>query len=393
MTKESTLKPIIIDGFSMHVTNVNDLFIQPFQEFVYMEEETNKDNPKPSVEVDMKKANKTPENASTLDKVKAWFAKVWRMFTTWVAKIAQNIKDAFSKNYASQIKYVNSNKELNDKIKESIAKGEFKPTIKDWPTYHIPIKEIIANCENKKLQPIIEKHLNAEEPINPKAIKEEYYPKNENGGSMVVDYSIDEILDSLIQEFGIVLEADENKDKNADKPKSKTEANLRNFFLYGKYNPDHTVTNQLTDGLWEDLVNNIINCEKAITIGITGMQKDIKECSDWINKKFQEVSAQQSSEEGGEGTTNSNPSKITPDLVKSYAELVQTISNEYLVNFANTMQKEFFVKSYNLYRDMVNAYKNTNGQYNTDQPQQTTQTNTQTNPQTETPTSAEQQSV
>jgi hypothetical protein len=370
MTKESTLKPIIIDGLSMRATNINDLFIQPFQEFVYMEEETNKDNPKPSVEVDMKKANKTPENASTLDKVKAWFAKVWRMFTTWLAKIGQNIKDAFSKNYASQIKYVTSNEKLNNEIKDAIANGKFNPTIKDWPKYQIPLDKINTNSNEKNLKSIIEKHLEANESVNSKQIKLEYYPID----GQYIEYSIDEILDSLIQEFDIVLEEDTPKDNKL----SETAKHLQNFFLYGECIPTETVTNQLSDGLWTDLVNNIINCEKAITIGITGMQKDISECSKWLDQKFKEVSAQSNDEGETTNNTRNTQSKVTPDLVKSYAEIVQQISNEYLINFANTMQKEFFVKCYNLYRDMVNAYKNTNGEYNVQQTETPTDTSTQT---------------
>lgn len=366
MSQQSTLKPTVINGLSIHTTNINDLFIQPFQEFVYMEEDTNKDNPKPSVEVDMKKANKTPDNASTLEKVKAWFAKVWRMFTTWLAKIGQNIKDAFSKNYASQIKYVTSNEKLNNEITDAIKNGKFNPTIKDWPKYQIPLKKIIENSNQKNLKSIIEKHLEANESVNSTQIKIEYYPID----GQFIEYSIDEILDSLIQEFDIVLEEDTSKDNK--QKLSKTAKHLQNFFLYGQCIPTETVTNQLSYDLWTDLVKNITNCEKAITIGITGMQKDISECSKWLDQKFKEVSAQANAEGETTNNTGTTQSKVTPDLVKSYAEIVQEISNEYLINFANTMQKEFFVKCYNLYRDMVNAYKNTNGEYNV---QQSTQPN------------------
>lgn len=369
MIQQLTLKPITIDGLSMHVTNVNDLFIQPFQEFVYMEEDNNnKENPKPSVKVDMKQANKVPDNASTLDKLKAWFAKVWRMFTTWLAKIGQNIKDAFSKNYASQIKYVTSNEKLNNEITEAIKNGKFNPTIKDWPKYQIPLKKIIENSNQKNLKSIIEKHLEANESVNSNQIKIEYYPID----GQYIEYSIDEILDSLIQEFDIVLEEDTSKDNK--QKLSKTAKHLQNFFLYGQCIPTETVTNQLSYDLWIDLVKNITDCEKAITIGITGMQKDISECSKWLDQKFKEVSTQSNAEGETTNNTGNTQSKVTPELVKSYAEIVQEISNEYLINFANTMQKEFFVKCYNLYRDMVNAYKNTNGEYNVQQTQTPTDT-------------------
>lgn len=376
---QQILEPISIDGLTLRASDINLMLVQPFQEFVYMEEDNNnKENPKPSVKVDMKQANKVPDNASTLDKVKAWFAKVWRMFTTWLAKIGQNIKDAFSKNYASQIKYVTSNEKLNNEIKDAIKDGKFNPTIKDWPKYQIPLQKIIENSNQKNLKSIIEKHLGANESVNSKQIKIEYYPID----GQYVEYSIDEILDSLIQEFDIVLEEDTPKD---NKPKlSETAKHLQNFFLYGNCMPTETVTNQLSDGLWTDLVQNITDCEKAITIGITGMQKDISECSKWLDQKFKEVSAQSNTEGETTNNTGNTQSKVTPQLVQSYAEIVQEISNEYLINFANTMQKEFFVKCYNLYRDMVNAYKNTNGEYNVQQ-------NTQQNPnattqQTQTPT-------
>lgn len=372
MTKELTLKPIVIDGLSMHVTNVNDLFIQPFQEFVYMEEETNKDNPKPSVEVDLKNANKSPDNASNWDKAKNWVKTMLRRFIAWVGKIAQNIKDAFSKNYTSQIKYVGGNKQLNDQIGDAIQSGKFKPTIKDWPKYHIPLQDIVTHSQNANLKDIIDKAIDSGKNINTLDIKQAYYPKALTG-KITNEYSIDQILDDLIQEFGIVMEDGEQKKdgENSEQKLSNTGKMLQKYFLYGDPNPTETITNQLDKSIWDDLVNNILNCEKAITIGIEAMRKDIDACAKDLQQRIENVP--KPPEEGNnERPSGKDNDPNDPNYLQQFANLVKDISNEYLINFANTMQKEFFVKSYNLYRDMVQAYKNTNGEYNV---QQSTQPN------------------
>ena len=58
---------------------------------------------------------------------------------------------------------------------------------------------------------------------------------------------------------------------------------------------------------------------------------------------------------------------------KKCQELVntlQSISNEYCLNFANTMQHEVFEVSYKLYCDTVKQYKNSNGNLSAKTPQQ-----------------------
>ena len=356
--------PVMIGGVPVSVTNTTRLFLQPFQEFVYTEAD---DNGAPKVEVD-KNAGKPPADAKWYEHAKAFLSKILRQFITWLGKIGQSIRDKFSKNYASQIKYVGGNQRLNQEIEKAIGDGSFKPTITNWPLYKVPIDEIVQN--QKKIMDIIQPYIDKKTPVDQVKlqIKKDYYP--------------DKVSAVITESF--VMEEEAPKQEEQKKGISENAKKLQNYFLYGTPTPTQTTTDQLSPGLWKDLVDNILNCDKAIDLGVRRIVDDLQKAGQALQKDVDNLKydAQQDREtasntEQGAGAGLMDERAVNKEdaarTLQGYVDLItKEISNEYFINFANTMQQEFFVKSYNLYKDMVNAYKNTKGLFEQQQPQQQT---------------------
>jgi hypothetical protein len=334
----------------------------------------------------IQQANPTVDkNADTFEKVKQWCVNMIRKFVTWIKGTLQKVAEKFSRNYSAQINYVVKNKALNDEIGSN---PNFNPAIKNWPNFHIPLSKL----QEMNITKLISDELKNEDfnqIATGAAFKKKFYPQE---------------FASVITE-SYVMEAEAGKadpapavpgdDKKKDAPITIA---LRNFFLYGKINPtvDEMFNNDWKRGaVWKDLCETIENCNKAISIGIDYMSKDLEDASNQLKAKIDELNTAASDKrQEADAIEKRRDRKAVrkeadgiDEKAKKYQELlntIQSISNEYCLNFANTMQHNVFELSYKLYCDTVKQYKISGGNLSA-QAQQTSQLNQQNQAQAQTP--------
>ena len=331
---------------------------------------TTSDGPNPQVVAS--EGPKVDQSAASSEKVKQFLKNLLNKFKGWIQNVIQTVSEKFTKNYQSQINYVAKNKVLNEEIAGALG-STFKPTVQDWPKYHIPLDKIT----NMKLSTIIEKYTTGEfrdKDINPVEIKQAFYPEE---------------MKTLITESYYVQESEETQNgnnnngsnENTTKELTKNQKMLKNFFLFGKPAPSHDEcwTNTLDGNLWLDTCDNITNCSKAIGVGIKAISNDFKNTLVELQKSVSnlETSAKEEIERGREAKQNEDmdqrvvSGKIVGNIkrrqkrIQDLIKVVTDISNEFGVGFAETMQQAFFVTSYNLYKDIVFEYRKTGGETGT----------------------------
>lgn len=317
------------------------------------------DDKTPSVQ----QANPTVDkNANTFEKIKQWCSIMVRKFKTWIKNVFQKISEKFSKQYSAQINYVTSNDALNKEIESN---ENFKPAIKNWPAYKIPLTQIKDMRIYKLVEEELQKVAN-----NPNTIvtgvefKKKFYPQ---------------ALSNLVTESYVMEAENETSQQTSDGNKqedSPFKTALKNFFLYSNPNPsDQEKYNQTwTSEVWKDLYETLENCNKAISIGINEMKDDLDKSIDAIQKKIEGLKDTENGQNQAGSTNLADGAKARADKLQELLKTVQSISNEYCLNFAETMQKNVFETSYRLYCDTVKQYKNSNGNLN---PQMQNQTQTQ----------------
>lgn len=160
---------------------------------------------------------------------------------------------------------------------------------------------------------------------------------------------------------------------------------LSNYFLYGDTEAPDTAK-ELTKDLWDDLIDNLTNADKALEIVAKSTAQDLNKAVGMLKERVESIQSRMKNAtrdvEGGSDFMNQtmggslpNNSAIlesewnTMDLAKyqSLLKSVMEISNEYTVGFANALQRKFYLVSYNLYRDTVTVFK---GQYHTKEAKQ-----------------------
>lgn len=403
MVKEINFEKIPID---LHYAT--EMYAQPFQEFdmYYLEEDNsassnNKDggirDSKVTVSTHENVKKQAENNGIKLDIGKK-LSMLLKRFVTWLANAKQKIVETFTRNFNAQIKYVEKNAELNKEIKEAIASGKFKPKVENFPIFHIPLKEIESHAENvpKRLKIYHDPGWEHTVPPDIDIIRAAIYPdavikyddtntpknglpKNES----FVYHKTD--IDYWAMEQNEEIQENQTSDLNAEKRKKR----LQEYFLFGKVSEngegldaDSHYTNELTDNLWEDTCNNILNANKAIELGMKGICDALKSEASTLDKKVTDEEnkekAAQANADANQGNTQATTKneKTGETLLKRCQDMSKAliqVSNEYAVGFANTMQELFFKKCYNLYKDIVTEYKNVKDTFNQQQPDQQTQ--------------------
>ena len=337
----------------------------------------------------IQQANPTVDkNANTFEKVKQWCSNMLRKFVAWIKSTLQKVAEKFSRNYSAQINYVVKNKTLNDEIGNN---GNFRPAIKNWPNYHIPLSKL----KEMNLTTLIENELKqpTDQIATGAAFKKKFYPQ--------------EFAEYITESYVMEAETDQapSTPGNDEKKEAPITKALQNFFLYGKTKPTEQdmYNDTWSSTVWNDLCETIENCNKAISIGINDMSKDLEDASNKLKAEIDKLNTSAADKREEADKIKAERGKEASSLIrgeargneeaaKKYQEMVntlQSISNEYCLNFANTMQHKVFEVSYKLYCDTVKQYKISGGNLSA-QTQQTPQ-QPQT-PQPETPaTQAAQQ--
>lgn len=403
MVKELNFEKIPID---LHY--VTEMYAQPFQEFdmYYLEEDNsassnNKDGGIRDSKVTIsthENAKKQAENNGIKLDIGKKLSMLLKRFVTWLANAKQKIAETFTRNFNAQIKYVEKNAELNKEIKEAIASGKFKPKVENFPIFHIPLKEIESHAENvpKRLKIYHDPGWEHTVPPDIDIIRAAIYPDAvikyddtntpKNGLSKNESFAYHKAeIDYWTMEQNEETQENRTSDLNAEKRKKR----LQEYFLFGKVSEngegldaDSHYTNELTDNLWEDTCNNILNANKAIELGMKGICDALKSEASTLDKKVTDEENKEKAAQANADTNQGNTQATTKNektgetLLKRCQDMSKAliqVSNEYAVGFANTMQELFFKKCYNLYKDIVTEYKNVKDTFNQQQPDQQTQ--------------------
>jgi hypothetical protein len=135
---------------------------------------------------------------------------------------------------------------------------------------------------------------------------------------------------------------------------------IKNYLLFGDINGGK-IADKLTDEIWIDLINNIVDSGKALETFMKATIADNKQTiallKTMVDKSEKELSNM--SEQITDDDISEKYLKVQKKFFK-YKDLLTSIieiSNEYELVFANCMRIDFYKTSYQLYRDTVSIYK------------------------------------
>ena len=342
------------------------------------------------------KANVTIQDTSDGKKAKAFLqkarhflSKIVNGFITWVQNVLSKAGFKFAENHKQEIDYVTKNTTMNQEITQAIQNGQFKPTIENWPVYNIPLEKIVKNKLSDIVKAWIAEPRDANHQGNPTiiGIKKEFYPveirdkiveekkaqtKTEFAEMMLRDKISEYILENETSPTTVPSNST-NQSTNkivADKTNNENEsANvklIKNFFLFGTADQPKPAT-ELTANLWNDLINNITNTEKALNIFLKFVVEDNNQAMKLIKPKVDELQ-KQIDQQNATNTASDRELETKFQFYNTILSAVTSISNEYQSAFVNCMQTNFYRVSYKLYRDVISAYKQTKGSFQQQQP-------------------------
>jgi hypothetical protein len=313
-------------------------------------------------------------------------------FSGWVtdglAKVPQKFVDA----HKAELDWVSKHSDLNNKIAASIG-HDFNPHVENWPLYNIPINDIKAAAG--KIPEIVTELKNSNDEVNIISVKKRFYSKiGANSGLSNIEVNGHE-------------GSKENKNMTAE------EKAVTNWILYSNVNPTNTTTNQLTSDNWTDLIKNISESPKAIKEAIDAISNGFKKAAEDIDKEIKTINdakpvqdyaydgdiseydyyaeannnqtppAEKS--DNAQGQNSCNASQPDGDAkVKKLTTIfngLTDLSKVFGSSVAKVLNENFYRTCYNLYRDMVTAYQQSNGKF-TDQQAETNNTTEANNAET-----------
>lgn len=320
-----------------------------------------------------------------LAKGKEFLKQMVHKFSGWVtdglAKVPQKFVDA----HKAELDWVSKHSDLNNKIAASIG-NDFNPHVENWPLYKIPIQDIKAAAN--KIPTIVTELKNSNDPVDMTSVKNKFYSKiGQDSGLSNIEVSGHE-------------GSKENKNMTAE------EKAVTNWILYSNVNPTNTTTNQLTSDNWTDLIKNISESPKAVKEAIDAISNGFKKAAEDIDKEIKTITDAKpvqeyaydgdiseydyyvemenadknnqtppAAEEQKSGNTSAKPN--APQDGDAKVKKLTTIFNGltdlskvFGSSVAKVLNEKFYRTCYNLYRDMVTAYQQSNGKF-TDQQTET----------------------
>lgn len=360
-----------------------------YNEYFLMEDGNTNNTEKPVVTV-TQKANNTLNDANSTVKQKAaayaskskdWIRQMIQKFAGWINDVLAKAPMNFINNHKAEMDWVKNHNTLNEQVKSALSSGEFKPHVENWPLYKVPAKALTD--ETKSLTKIIKELETKPNEISIQTIKEKFYSQFEG-------------LD--VSGMMNLKNASEQKDRN----NTGEQKALTNWVLYGNSKPQQTTTNTIDDKVWTDLVSNIVEVGPALTKIGEHMKKDISACLDDVKNRLNAVQTKTESYEdditsygnpfmedgdqqpSSDSSSGGNGEKLSEKQLSDMFTAVQDISNVWCVGVQNAMDKRFYRTSYQLYKDVIAAYKQSNG--NGEQQPQQQQQQKQPDQQTQQPT-------
>lgn len=374
------------------------------------------DNTKPTVTVTNKDSVSNKGNSTgkqLFAKGKEFLKQSLTKFSGWVTDALAKVPQKFVDVHKAESNWITKHADLSSKIGTEIGSA-FSPHVENWPAYKIPLNELTS--ANVSIKNVIDKYVqNPSQNFDANTIRKEFY-------------------DQFPTLKGQIQVGDPNKEAEA----------ISNYVLYS--NPN--VTNdekflKLQPGdqaswqsAWNNLCNDIEKTPDALKTAAKKISDDLNQASKDVlgqvnklkenNKQNEQQKTESTSTNNTTtpttNTTNTatntnanNANSATPPVTKeSYVDSVNygdlfteadgtttgglseaqlttmnnaltELSKVWAVNTINALANKFYRTSYNLYRDLVNAYQQSGGKF-TDQQQQT-QNNTNN---AETPQTAEE---
>jgi hypothetical protein len=407
----------------------NESLVEAFDIDEYISEDG--ENNKPTVTV-ANADSASNQGKSTVKQVagkgREWLKQMVNKFVGWVTDTIAKVPQKFVDVHKAELDWVEKHDDLNREIAGALGKS-FNPHVENWPLYKVPFKALTDN--DKSLGNIIKQVDEGRIPANVKSIKEAFYNQyaGENGQP-----GLD--VTGALNAHG----ASDNKDRNVNGEINVITNYILYGDSHPKATTTNTVTgdnfNDLVSnikGAQQVMKGFAEKEEKDLRATTETMKKRLnasRSTSSWAEEFFvidddeipvygnpymeavegekpagggnnsgtgndasgggDSTSSQQTPPEqkkdGQQSTENQKPDQNQDENKKKQIEdtsqleamftACQDISRAWGVAGLNAINQTFYRTSYNLYRDMVNAYKQTKGEFqdqantNNNQPQQ-----------------------
>lgn len=277
----------------------------------------------------------TRNNQTVQGKINNASMKVGNMLSQLIRWINDTLAKApikFTTQHKLEITWVGNNKATNDQIKGALNSKNFNITVNNFPSYNINITEI-TNINTDPLTSI------------DTTMKSNIASNKSNAGDVATSL----FHDTLPAKLKAYLDKNPNADKDA------VQTAVENFVLYGDpVKPQNA--NQgavpLTGDMFEDLVNNILNTQKALE-QVSKISKDLAAAANSIKNKLATAQAPTGNNKGeSQGQFQTNVDQLT-----NVEKALTMLANAYAAPAMNTIANKLFKDSYSVYRDVVQAYK------------------------------------
>lgn len=314
--------------------------------------------------------------------IKMKIAELIRKFAEYIRNTISQIFPKFNQNHKAEVNWINNHKELNNNIKASLANGSFKINVTNFPQFNVPADKI------KELKESVDKFTTD---IENQETRKQMFEGVKN------DADLKNLTNRLI--FPEVANANTQSDKDM-------QIASKNFILYGNTTgPQQSGESvDLTAEKWDDILSNLVGktgndgAFKVIELFTTTIVESMTKLNN-LCKKYadEEIKANKQANQNNAATGEQETNKADqPDVAQKLFKAVDKVTKNCYVASTAALMKDFYGRSYNMYRDIVAEYNRTTAntdaaknetqnQNNNNNNQQTQQTQTQTQQTTQQP--------
>lgn len=337
--------------------DMNDTMIPGYmyvEQFVMEADENKTDadaNKKPTVKNATEGLNQSSKGQQLIQKIK----QILQRFAEYIRQTLQQIFPKFFEAHKAEIQWIKAHKELNDNIAKALSNGPFKIEISDYPNFKVPGGELIDGPK-KAADEAINVINNMDNKDNSDAAKKaETYLNDPNTLR-------DELLYSGKNE-GLVGVREYCEGKNPS-PQDIQKA-TRNFILYSNANgPDNAgeETHVLTPDDWKNIIDDLGGGDKeggafkVIEENTKSVTESLTKLTDLLKKKADSAKTEQKAsgndDQNDKGADTSNAAQLT-----RLFEAVNGVTKNCYAAGLQVLMRDFYGKSYNMYRDIVNEYQ------------------------------------
>lgn len=287
--------------------------------------------------------------------------KLIQAFIRWIVDTYRKCVDKFKGDHFKETQWVEKNKALNEEIQKALDDGIFKPNINNYPPFKVDAAALIA----PKFAETVNSYLE-----HPSSFTDE--EKRKILGQMFPE----KIQDQILVVYG--------NDKAM-------QTKLTNYILYSTtddvklYTGPLSGSNNTNGPCWKDICEDLTKTMQLLEKMVKGNADELQKASTMISKKITEIEGKKQAAEGDEA----KKLDVIGGNLKYLMEVIKRVSSIYSILSTNVLTSKFYPTNYNLYRDIVQAYKtqkksnpenpNSNGTNTQVQPQNNTQADTTNN--------------